>query len=208
MSKEKCPYCHAEMKVANGKGDHWCAPLANWTTTGMLEFIKRTIDTREVYKDEVAKSSGSIHQAALDGFSSCIIMNATMVAELCLKTLLIQQKLRAKHPLPNLKGLGHDLLEIYDELDTECQEVISRHYANLEPPYCNWVGSDDIRGILEKEKNNFRRWRYLPQSLPASKIECSKNHETISLATNPYHLAAVAAAIYYAHVKKTDLPSA
>lgn len=208
MTEGKCPYCDEEMKVVKGEGDHWCVPLANWTTTGMLKFIRQTINTRERYKDNMGKLSRVEHQAALDGFSSCIIMTATMVAELCLKTLLIQQQLRAKHPLPDLKSLGHDLLKIYDKLDADCQDVISRHYANLETPYCNWVGSEDIRGILEKEKDNFIRWRYLPQSLPASKIKCSNSHETISLATNPYHLAAVTAAIYYAHVEMTDLPSA
>ncbi len=52
----------------------------------MFDFVRGTIDTREAYK-----RAGKAPDAAVAGFSSCLVMSVAMVAEISLKTLLTQE---------------------------------------------------------------------------------------------------------------------
>ena len=61
-------------------------------------------------------------------------------------------------------------------------------------PIAYWKGPGDLEAIIQRERHNFVSWRYL-----------AEGHDD-SLTSNPYHLAAVAYAIFSVHVEETGLP--
>lgn len=151
----------------------------------MFDFVQCTINTRDAYKQ-----AGKAPEPAVAGFSSCLVMSVTMITEISLKTLLAQEGSTPSE----FRKWKHDLRKLYDNLKDETKTKIKVNFDSLGKPYCNWKGSDDIETILEKERHNFVSWRYLAEGHNAS------------LTSNPYHLAAVAYAIFSVHVEKTDLP--
>ena len=78
----RCPRCRERLE----DGGHWCIPYANWVAQGMFDFVRGTIDSREGYR-----RSGKAPEAAVAGFSSCLVMSVAMVAEVSLKTLLARK---------------------------------------------------------------------------------------------------------------------
>ena len=167
----KCPRCHDRIE----DGGHWCIPYANWVAHGMLDFVRSTIATREAYK-----RSGKAPEGAVAGFSSCLVMSVTMIAEISLKTLLAQE---GRTP-SEFRKWKHDLRKLYGKLKDETKTRISEKYDSLGRPYSGWKGPDDLETTIGKERHNFVSWRYL-----------AEGHDD-SLSSNPYHLAAVAYAIF------------
>ena len=151
----------------------------------MLDFVRSTIATREAYK-----RSDKAPEAAVAGFSSCLVMSVTMIAEMSLKTLLAQE---GRTP-SEFRRWSHDLRKLYGKLKDETKARIREKYDTLGRPYSDWKGPDDLETIIQKERHNFVSWRYL-----------AEGHDD-SLTSNPYHLAAVAYAIFSVHVEETDLP--
>ncbi len=176
-----CPRCHERLE----DGGHWCIPYANWIAQGMFDFVRGTIDTREAYK-----RAGKAPDAAVAGFSSCLVMSVAMVAEISLKTLLTQEGRTPR----DFRKWGHDLRTLYGKLTDETKAKIRVKYDSLGRPYRDWKGPDELEEILRRERHNFVSWRYLAEGHDAS------------LTSNPYHLAAVGYAVFSIHVDETDLP--
>ena len=176
----QCPRCHERFE----NGGHWCFPYANWVAQGMLDFVRSTIGARDAYR-QTGKGP-----EAVAGFSSCLVMSVTMIAEISLKTLLAQE---GRTP-SEFRRWGHDLHNLHDALSEATRARIREKYDSLGPPYSEWKGPDDLEAIIGKERRNFVAWRYLAEGHDAS------------LTSNPYWLAAVAYALFSLHVEKTDLP--
>ena len=66
----QCPRCHERVE----DGGHWCVPYASWVAQGMFDFVRTTIGARDAYR-----RSGKAPEAAVTGFSSCLVMSVTMV---------------------------------------------------------------------------------------------------------------------------------
>lgn len=164
---------------------HWCVPYANWVAKGMLDFIVRTIDMRTSYKREAENDS------ALAGFSSCLVIPVALLTETSLKTLLTLEG----HKVCPKDIWGHDLLLLYEKLSSDTKTKINQKYIGTLPrPFSKWTTPKGLAAVLQKERCNFERWRYLAE------------HHEYSLTSNPFNLATVAYAIYAIHVEETDLP--
>ena len=81
----------------------------------------------------------------LIGYSISIVMLRALAVELTLKALAFRRT-------GKFKGI-HDLLELYDDLDTDTQALISK--------IKDVHGVVPVRCILEKHKDDFVAWRYL-----------------------------------------------
>ena len=82
----------------------------------------------------------------LVGYSASIVVLRALAVELTLKALAFKR---------TGKYLWiHDLLKLYDDLDTDTQAIISK-IEDIQ-------GVAPVRHILEKHKNDFIDWRYLP----------------------------------------------
>ena len=81
----------------------------------------------------------------LVGYPISMIVLRAFAVELTLKTMVFRRTGKYKRT--------HDLSELYDDLDTDTQAIISK----IE----NSHGIAPLRRILEKHKNDFVDWRYL-----------------------------------------------
>ena len=136
----KCPRCHESFE----NGRHWCVPYANWVAQGMFDFVRSTIGAREAYR-RTGKGP-----EAVAGFSSCLVMSVTMIAEISLKTLLAQE---GKTPLEFLRW-KHDLRKLHGALSKPTRDRIQEKYDSLGPPYSDWKGPEDLEAIIGKERGN------------------------------------------------------
>ena len=82
----------------------------------------------------------------LVGYSTSIVVLRALAVELTLKALAFRRTGKFKKI--------HDLLKLYDDLGTDTQAIISK----IEDIH----GVAQARRILEKHKNDFIDWRYLP----------------------------------------------
>ena len=79
------------------------------------------------------------------GYSTSMVVLRALAVELTLKALAFRRTGKFKKI--------HDLLELYDDLGTDTQAIISK----IEDIH----GVAPVRRILEKHKNDFVDWRYL-----------------------------------------------
>lgn len=183
----RCEKCYQTFPDEDQQEDHWCVPHANWVEKGIFDFIVRTIESRNSYK-AVAEN-----HLALSGFSSCLAIPVTLLSETALKSLLALEG----HEVRRGDVWGHDLFLLFNELSTDSKKSIQDIYNGVLPsPFEEWKSTgESLEQVLYKERSSFERWRYLAHN--------SQEQPT----SNPYNLAAVAFAIYSAHVNKTDLPT-
>ena len=102
-------------------------------------------DDLHVKLNSYKKTDEGINGLVVVGYGSSIVVLRALAVELTLKALAFK---RTGKYLRN-----HDLLKLYDDLDTDTQAIISK----IEDIH----GVAPVRRILEKHKNDFTDWRYL-----------------------------------------------
>ena len=94
------------------------------------------------------------------GNTAAAVLLAAFATEIALKTLHAQLKPNQRPPS------GHDLVKLYDALDSDTKAKVQDALVSLDPLGApNWIGGDPkIGALVEQGRTNFVDWRYLPES--------------------------------------------
>ena len=137
---------------------------AHWNVHRALEILQGLQNSamlliRELDDHVKQRDGGGGKHPNMMGNAVAVVVLTSYAAEIALKTVHAQTK--PNEPPPR----GHDLLELYDQLDSairvEAQELISKATPMGSP---QWIGeAPEIRSLIKQGNANFSDWRYLPE---------------------------------------------
>ena len=105
------------------------------------------------------RDSGGGKHANMMGNAVAAVILTSYAAEIALKTLHAQSKPNKRPPR------GHDLLKLFDGLDTQIK-LEAQQILRTRPPLGaqNWIGeSPEIRALIQQGSSNFSDWRYVAE---------------------------------------------
>ena len=127
----------------------------------MLQGLERSgiLLIEEFDKHISQRDSGQGKHPEMMGTAAAAIMVTAFSVEIALKSLHALEKLNEKPPS------GHDLLKLFDALDSD-NKMESQNALEQNAPigHPSWVGPNpDIRTLIAQGRSNFTQWRYLPE---------------------------------------------
>ena len=143
-------------------------PNAEWDVHHSLEMLQgleaAAMDLIETMDEHISlrDSNGEKHPNMMGNAIAAVMLTA-YAAEIALKTLHAQLKPNEKPPR------GHELLDLYDKLDSETKREAQETLVGLEPlGGLGWIGENpELRALIKQGSANFTEWRYIPE--PGSK---------------------------------------
>ena len=139
-------------------------PNAEWNVHRSLELLQGLqgaamdlIDTMDKHIS-LRDSKGESHPNMLGNAIAAIVLTA-YAAEIALKTLHAQLKPTEKPPH------GHELLDLYDQLDSATKREAQETLVGLQPlGGSDWIGENpELRALIKQGSANFTEWRYVPE---------------------------------------------
>lgn len=145
---------HLPGSGSNAKWDvHLSLELLQGIQAAAMDLIE-TMDEHISLRD----SNGEKHPNMM-GNAMAAVMLAAYAVEIGLKTLHAQLKPNEQPPR------GHDLLDLYDELDCATKREAQETLNGLQPlGGYDWIGENpELRALIKQGSANFTQWRYLPE---------------------------------------------
>ena len=138
----------------DGVNSHWNVHRSLETLQGLESSSMQLIQQMDEYISK-RNSGGGQHQNMIGNAVAATVLTSH-AAEVALKTLHAQMKPDKRPPH------GHDLLDLFDELDPKIKDEAQSLLLTLPPLGAqNWIGaSPHIRALIKQGKSNFTDWRY------------------------------------------------
>ena len=142
--------------AGSGPNPHWHVPRSLELLQGVESAAFLLL--QELDKHLARRDSGEGNHPDMLGTATAAILLTSYGVEIAIKTLLAQINTDDRPPR------GHDLVDLFDALDTATQIEADRVLATL-PGIggSDWVGELNIRDSIKSGSRNFTDWRYMSE---------------------------------------------
>ena len=141
----------------SGPNAEWDVHLSLELLQGLEAAAMDLIDTMDEHIS-LRDSNGEKHPNMMGNAIAAVVLTA-YAAEIGLKTLHAQLKPNETPPH------GHELLDLYDKLDSETKREAQETLDGLQPlGGSDWIGEKpELRALIKQGSANFTVWRYVPE---------------------------------------------
>ena len=142
--------------AGSGPNPYWQVPRSLELLQGLQSAALLLL--QELDKHLTQRDSGGGNHPDMLGTATAAILLTSYGVEIAIKTLLAQTN--TNEPPPR----GHDLLDLFDALDTATKIKADRMLRTLPAiGRSDWVGELSIRESIKSGSRNFTDWRYMSE---------------------------------------------